>query len=353
MQPWRLRLLAVVISCYQIFSPLVASADLREAAAYSAAHHGVSMVVLVDGRPFFEDYPNGHAANEGHELASGTKSFSGIIAAAAVQDGLLKLDEPVALTIQEWRRDPIKSTITIRQLLGLVSGIDGSAGKRIGRMTSFSEIAAKAKLTARPGEKFSYGQDPFQLFGEIMHRKLAKVSGETPIEYLDRRIFTPLHIQPVSWKKDKQGMPHMPSGAFLTARDWAVFGEFIRQQGKWQGRQLVDVNAFWEMFKSTPANPCYGLTWWLDKTISPLLRSTIPPLTNSTDLCDRPYAKNSAIPEGVVLAAGLGGQRLYIIPAKRMVIARQADCCVSAILHADKTGFSDRQFLELALRYSR
>jgi CubicO group peptidase (beta-lactamase class C family) len=57
-------------------------------------------------------------------LASGTKSFAGVLAAAAQEDKILKLDERVSETITEWKSDKEKSKITIRQLLTLTSGLD-------------------------------------------------------------------------------------------------------------------------------------------------------------------------------------------------------------------------------------
>src|SRR5204862_4336450 len=51
----------------------------------------------------------------------------GIAAMAAVEDGLLTLDEKVADTITEWKGDPRKGQITIRQLLTLSSGLDPGA----------------------------------------------------------------------------------------------------------------------------------------------------------------------------------------------------------------------------------
>jgi CubicO group peptidase (beta-lactamase class C family) len=47
-----------------------------------------------------------------HRLASGTKGLSEVLAAAAVQDGLLGWDERVADTITEGESDPQKLWIT-------------------------------------------------------------------------------------------------------------------------------------------------------------------------------------------------------------------------------------------------
>lgn len=97
----------------------------RLAAAYSAQHRGIALLVMVDGQILFEDYPGRGHPNRAHELASGTKSFSGVMAVAAVQDGLLSLEEPLAQTLTEWQGDPWRSQINLSQLLHLTSGIPG------------------------------------------------------------------------------------------------------------------------------------------------------------------------------------------------------------------------------------
>ncbi len=56
-------------------------------------------------------------------LASGSKSFVGLAAVAAVQDGLITLDDPASESLVEWKSDAKKSTITYRQLLTMTSGL--------------------------------------------------------------------------------------------------------------------------------------------------------------------------------------------------------------------------------------
>ena len=72
------------------------------------------MLIQREGKVIFERYDNGWAADRFHPLASGTKSFTGVMAMMAVQDGLLTLDEFVADTLTEWKSDPRKSKITVR-----------------------------------------------------------------------------------------------------------------------------------------------------------------------------------------------------------------------------------------------
>src|SRR5438093_6319637 len=90
----------------------ISPADCARAAKYSESKRGVSMLVMQNGRIIFEHYANGGSADGRWPIFSGTKSFWGIAALAAVHDGLLKLDDPVSDTITEWKSDPRKSQIT-------------------------------------------------------------------------------------------------------------------------------------------------------------------------------------------------------------------------------------------------
>jgi CubicO group peptidase (beta-lactamase class C family) len=97
--------------------------DLRAAADYSRRHQGDGLLVLRNGITVHSDFRAGMGPDTPHLLASGTKSFSGVAAAFAVSDGLLRLDEKVSDTITEWQGDPAKRDITVRQLLSLSAGI--------------------------------------------------------------------------------------------------------------------------------------------------------------------------------------------------------------------------------------
>jgi CubicO group peptidase (beta-lactamase class C family) len=267
-------LTALLITPAALPADTIGLESMRKAAEYSAARKGISMLVMVDGEIVFEDYPNGGSPARASELASGTKSFSGAMAVAAAQDGLLKLDERVSRTITEWQRDPRKSKITIRQLLSLTSGVESSV--RAGRVPTYAGAITEPAVAA-PGARFAYGAEPFQIFGELMLRKLAS-RGEDPLDYLKRRIFEPIGLETGRWRRGADGNPHLPSGASLTARDWAKFGELVRRGGVWEGRRILDKTLLDQCFQGTPANAAYGLTWWLNRNVPPSLRRTIPQL---------------------------------------------------------------------------
>jgi CubicO group peptidase (beta-lactamase class C family) len=296
-----------------------ARADIGEAAKYNADKGGVSMVVIRDGERVFENYPNKGGAEKAWELASGAKSFSGVIAAAAVQDRLLTLDERAADTLTEWKDDPQKAEITIRQILSLTSGVEGGD---LFRPPSYADAVAKP-MEAAPGATFNYGPVNFQIFGEIMRRKLQHHQGgkcADAIEYLQARILGPLDIHPAQWN-ERDGYPTLPSGADLTARDWARFGQFVLQEGNWKGEQLVDRAALEENFKGSGVNAAYGLTWWLNEQPSAATLKASRTMTVASDLFTHP--RRGELPNDLFMAAGAGGQRLYIIPSLDLVIVRQ------------------------------
>ena len=307
--------------------------DYAAAAAWSAQRRGVSFLVMQGGRVLFEDYPRSNAG-DAHELASGTKSFSGVLAAAMVQDGLLTLDESCADTLTEWRDDPIKCAATIRTLLSLSSGIGGGS---IGRPSTYA--ASVAQPFAGTSGVFRYGPTPFQVFGEIVRRKLAAAGrSDDVLAFMDVRLLQPAGVTHGPWRR-QAGQPNMPSGAQFDARNWARFGAFVQGGCRVDGRTIVDAEALADCFRPTPANPGYGLTWWL------LRPGLVPPSPRSP--IDSSAAVLAGLPS-VSMAAGAGDQRLYLIPERDLVIVRQADG-ILARLAGGGTDWSDAAFLRLVL----
>lgn len=308
-----------------------AQTPFAEAQRYSEGKRGVSLLIRKAGVTLHESYAGGGGARVGWELASGTKSFCGVLAAAMVQDGMLSLDELCADTLTEWRADEGKGSICIRDILTLTSGV--SVGN-IGRPPPYAEAVA-APLAARPRTRFMYGPAPFQVFGEIVRRKLV-AAGEPGdvLAFMQSRILTPMGVTPISWRK-RDGQPTMPSGAQVTARDWAAFGAAVMAGGN--GR--VDAPTLAACFEGTRLNPGYGLTWWLLRPglIGPGRRSGL----------GEEGAAMARIAD-VRMAAGAGNQRLYLIPDRDLIIVRQASGVLRA-LTGDDAGWSDADFLRMVL----
>jgi CubicO group peptidase (beta-lactamase class C family) len=287
---------------------------LMMAADYSKAHAGDALVVWERGEIVLEEGQNGYDLDRPHMLASGTKSFAGVAALAAVEDGLLALDERVAETIAAWQDDPRRSQITIRELLHLTSGLDPGP---TGRAPTFDEALATPSLDA-PGTTFRYGPTAFQVFGALLQRKL---EGESPVEYYRRRLFAPIGVTGDRWNEVDGKDPQLAGGARLTARNWLRFGRLLLNDGRWNGTQVLPAGVLDTLAQPTEASPGYGLTVWLNAAVD----------TNHAFFEHAPRSLQPDGPEGMiyndgpsdlVMAAGLFNQRLYVIPSREMVVVR-------------------------------
>ncbi len=310
--------------------------SLERARAYHAEHGGLSMLVMHRGEVVLEAYDNGGDAGTPQWLASGTKSFVGVLAAAAVEDGLIEWDQPAADILDEWRDDPAKKNITLRQLLNLTSGLRANppGGALIGHSLA---DALEAPVVSRPGARYAYGANHFHAFAAALDRVLENERGIGIEQYLNERVLEPLGIG-MGWRvRLEEGMPQLAGGGTMTARDWAVFGEFMRNRGRHDGRQLIAAEHLAECLEGTDANPAYGLTWWLNAEVpDPVLRR-IPLLRRELG----GVLESDQLPEDLHLAAGAGKQRLYVIPSLELVIVRQG--------RPRERGFRDEEFLMMLL----
>lgn len=364
------------------------------------------MLVMKDGKVIFERYARGWTAERPHPLASGTKSFAGITAAAALTDGLVSLDEYVADTIAEWKADPRASRITVRQLLQLTSGLEpnsellgrqGYGIRDLGRVSNLAgalhggpaerapenwyAAVVKVPVTREPGTAFRYGASHFYAWGEFLSRKLA--SSDRPErsywQYMRARVLEPagLDFAKSRFALDQAGNPNLPGGAHLTAREWAAFGDFVRRgcavrntvqagrdnqddggdAGGEQWSSVIDREALEQCFVGSAANPQYGLTWWLLTGADGSVAQTADEGVSRRGLLRRlrgggqrqAGGQTEAVRDAngtlvkAVMAAGAGKQRLYLLPEQGMVVVRLAEMTQAG------QDFSDPEFLRLLL----
>jgi CubicO group peptidase (beta-lactamase class C family) len=328
-------LLAAFLTSTSAFAEIQV-ADCARAAKYSESKRGVSMLVMQNGRTIFEHYANGGSASGRWPIFSGTKSFWGIAALAAVREGLFKLDDFVSDTITEWKSDPRKSRITIRQLLSQTDGIEGASRLQRASIRDRNAMAIRLPTVTEPGSAFIYGPSHLQIFSELLRRKL---KGRATTAYVEGHVLNRLGIGRLNYKKDSHGNPLLATGFELTAREWARLGELVLGRGSYRGRRIVSADLLREAFAGSAANPSYGLTFWLNQPASngrevDMERMLDLPWQSVqwTDVC---ICKDA--PADMVVALGSGYQRLFIIPSLHALIVRQGS----------NARFSDARFLRL------
>jgi CubicO group peptidase (beta-lactamase class C family) len=253
--------------------------DTAAALEYARKHALEALIVEHRGDVVVEEYGAGFDREKAHALYSGTKSFWGVAALYAQEDGLLALDELVAATIPGWNADPWKRRVTLRMLLSLTAGFGfGGLGSAVPTYAKALEIPLKNE----PGTRFTYGGIPLQVFGAVLARKLES-AGLTPQTYLRKRVLDPAGVAIANWRLLSDGTQPLPTGAFLTARNWLAYGRFV----------LAERSSLRACFEGTSANSRYGLGWWLGEPSSE---------------------------DGLSYASGSGGQALYVIPVLETLV---------------------------------
>ena len=317
------------------------AATYKKAADYSAENNGRAVLVMRKGEVVFERYDNGFDAETSTHLHSATKGFWGPVIAAMIEDGLIEsFDEPASKTLTEWANHPRKSKITLRHLLtlsaGLVQDVENLQGHE--RETLAPDLyrhAIGVMALREPGAQFQYGPSCYYVLGEIMKRKLT-VKQQTPLDYLKQRILNPIGVTTGEWVHDASGNPHIPNGAFLRAKEWAKYGQWLLQGGEWEGKQIVRKDLLEELIVPSKANPGHGLALWLNH----------PEGQGSHPLQATPKGS----PGGWIFhdgctdlfaALGAGKCRMYVIPSLNMVALRMGD--------SERDRFSDDTFLRLLL----
>lgn len=316
---------------------------LQSAARYSREKTEISLVVMQRGRVLLEEYPSGDS-NVSFHVASLVKSLWGLAAAAAVQDGLLSFDELVASSFPEWKEDPRKSRIRVRDLLSMTSGLDPGYEALYGS-TPDDAFATAVGLPAvnDPGTLFVYGPTNMEVFGALLEKKLAR-RGLSALRYIEKRLLEPVGSGYVGWSRDRSGRVMMSSGAQMNARQLLAVGRLMAKKGVWGGRRLVSVTALGPLFEGTQPNPAYGMTFWLN-------RNAERPDAEEIDVekvlgLGRPYegwataCLSKAAPPDLIAMIGSYNQRVYVSPSLDLVVVRQGN----------GTEFNDAEFLGRLLK---
>ncbi len=239
-----------------------------------------AVLVLHKGKIVAERYAPGYHENTRFVGWSMGKTITGTMIAMLVADGRLRLDE--SAPVSAWQRpgDP-RGEITLRQLLQMRSGLSHTESGdpiyqtdtvRMLFLDGRDDMAAYAEtqpLEAEPGSKWEYSTATTVILCDIAARALAR--NDDPIErrravydYLRTRLFEPLGMRSVLPEFDARGTLIGSSLIHANARDWAKFGEFMRNGGAVQGAQVVP--RAWIDFMTTPGprNPGYGAQTWLN-----------------------------------------------------------------------------------------
>ncbi len=280
-------------------------------ATYGEGTETTALVVVKNGVVIAENYREGFDATTPQRTWSVAKSIAATIIGAAVEDGLIDIDEPAALEAWSAPGDP-RAAIKVVDLLHMSSGLDaGPAGNRTddvyfggGRAI---DHAITRRLIATPGSRWFYANNDTMILIRTLRERMD--DDQAFLAYPFEKVLHPIGMDHTFLETDWNGDFILSSQVWTTARDLARLGLLYLNNGVWEGKRILPEG--WADFAVTPApdQPApqrsdgsqrggYGAQFWL-------------------------FGPRHGLPEGTYAALGNRGQHLVIVPERNVLIVRR------------------------------
>lgn len=243
-----------------------------------------------------------------HMILSITKSITSTLVGIAIENGFIgNIDQPVLSFFPDRpiaHRDARKEAMTIEHLLTMTSGLDCEQDESVvGEMVAsddWVQYVLDLPMVADPGESFAYCTVNSFLLSAI----LQKATGQSARTFAEEYLFAPLGITGVVWPSSPDGISRGGVGLGMQPRDMAKIGHLYLHQGLWEEGQVVPaawvaVSTMEHVAESRHGG--YGYHWWLQKP----------------DFLSR-FGLARFVP--VFDARGYGGQFIFVVPSRDMVV---------------------------------
>ena len=269
-----------------------------------------AVLVLYDGRIIAEQYAPGFDKNTVMLGWSMSKSLTGAMVGILVNQGKLSVNEPAP--VAAWASTE-KRAITVKNLLQQTTGLDftenysrpSSVTKMLFRKGDMAAYTASLPLKYKPGTVFNYSSGN----SNVLSRVIRQVVGEedyTAFPY--KELFYKINAYSFLLEPDASGTYIGSSYSYATARDFARFGLLYYYNGIWNGERLLPETWVQESVQPSKADKRkhYGYQFWL----------------NGYDEQDSTKRWYPDVPADMFFCDGYGGQDVYIIPSRKLVVVR-------------------------------
>lgn len=255
----------------------------------ASGEHGKfdSLLIAHKGKLIFESYYLRGRVNLPHFQASATKAYTGLALGRAIQLGYLTmadLDKPLISFLKGL--DPEKfvqgvERITLNQALTMRGGlrISDDEWKKLGekpatlkRRNFVQALFEHSAPISDDSQKFSYGNFNPNL---VMHVIEALVPG-TAEDFIRNELLNKMGISTYAWQTGIDGLPSAGSRSSMTSRAMLKFGILARNNGQWDGKQLISETFIKKAISKVVdtsdqklhyggkdvSNQGYGYYWW-------------------------------------------------------------------------------------------
>ena len=272
-------------------------------------------MILKHGQVVYEKWFNGQTAETPHPMFSVSKTFTATAVGLAINEGKLNLTDPVVSFFPDkLPAEPSEflKAMTVRDLLTMTCGHDEEPNSLRKDSIDWVEGFLSWPVKHKPGEYYLYNSVGTYMLSAIVQ----KVTGEKLLDYLDTRLFQPLHISRPEWEESPQGINCGGWGLYLKTEDLAKMGQLLLQGGKWNGKQILPAEYVAEATRAQV--PCQPSWIRADK----IAESGLTP-ENSDWVLGYGY-QVWRCRHNAYRADGAGGQYIIVIPDKDAVVVNTA-----------------------------
>jgi len=237
----------------------------------NASNGTIAYVIIKNDSIWFENYYDGFNENSQTNSFSMAKSYVSGLMGKAIQDGYIKgIQQPVCDFLPEFC-DGLAANLTVGDLSSMASGTNWDEAYysplSITTRAYFDDDLAKVsnglKVVTEPGKAFKYASGDTQMLAMVIE----KATGKKLYDYLTESFWIPLGSEnPTLWQVDSEDHDLVKAYCCIAsnAKDFARFGKLYKDNGKWNGKQILDStfvsNSIKPRFKDSPE---YGYGWWL------------------------------------------------------------------------------------------
>ena len=271
-----------------------------------------AVLIIYKGQLVAEKYAPGFDSQTPMLGWSMAKSFMSALIGILVKEGKLDLSAPAP--VAEWKnpKDP-RHLITLENLLQQTSGLnfreDYTGYSEVTNMLfnegDMATFTSKLPLKYKPGTVFNYSSGNSNILSHIIRNTVGE---RDYFSFPYTALFHKLGMNSALLEPDASGTFVGSSYIFASARDYARFGLLYYNDGIWNGERILP--AGWVNKTSSPpaANHLknYGFQFWL----------------NGFDKKDSSKRWYPDVPSDMYFADGYGGQNIYLIPSKKLVVVR-------------------------------
>ncbi|WP_370898702.1 serine hydrolase domain-containing protein [Chryseobacterium gossypii] len=235
------------------------------------ASNTASFLVIKHGQLVHEQYWNGYNQFSKTNSFSMAKAVTVMLLGKALEEGKIDhIDAPFSGFFEEFKDKGPGKDLTLKNLAQMEAGLDWEENYKNPFLPNARAYYGKSLIKATfsrkfkdmPGTTFEYQSGATQLLGFAVR----KAVNQSLASYLSEKFWIPIGMeQDAEWSTDESGMEKTYCCIHSNSRDFAKLGQLFLNDGKADGRQILDPDFIRQMRTPTRASgETYGMGFWIN-----------------------------------------------------------------------------------------